>query len=137
MVGYQPGGDLEVIVQRLGGKVVHTDWESARETGSMEVRGPKDFTINLSPFSGGRRARFTIAHELGHYIMHSRQGQIPLQIMRDGTGRVEWEANWFAAGFLMPREFFLERAKAGFGDAELAEYFDVSEAAVQLRRTSV
>ena len=136
-VGYKSGGDLVSIVNKLGGTINYEDWESARETGSMEVRGPQDFVINLSPLSGGTRARFTIAHELGHYILHSNLGARPLKICRDGEGRLEWEANWFAAGFLMPAREMREKMAEGLGDAELAVHFDVSEAAAKFRRESL
>lgn len=136
-LGYEPGGDIEAIVRRLGGEVVVSDWESAKETGSIQVRGERDFTIYLSPFSGARRSRFTIAPELGHYILHSAAGEKPLFVRRDGSGRLEWEANWFAAGFLMPQEEFVRKVGEGMGDAELAIYFDVSMAAVTIRKQSI
>lgn len=135
---YEPGGNLQEIIEKLGGKIEHTDWVSVRETGSVEVRGKGDFTIYLSPYSGQRRARFTMAHELGHYILHSKFGEIPLTIGRDGAeNRIEWEANWFAAGFLMPETDFKTQVERELSDAELAEYFDVSEAAVKIRREAL
>ena len=137
-LGYQAGGNLEQIIEGLGGKVHRTDWASALETGSLEVKGEKDFAIYLSPFSGERRTRFTMAHELGHYVLHSDLGKTPLTIKRDGeNSRVEWEANWFAAGFLMPAEKFNVLAAQGWSDAELGEYFDVSEAAAEIRRKAL
>lgn len=136
-LGYTPGSDMEVIVKKLGGDVTVSDWESARNTGSITVKGPKKFTISLSPLSGERRSRFTIAHEIGHYMLHSQLGKIPISVRRDGSGRVEWEANWFAAGFLMPEEEFKARQSEGYGEAELAEYFGVSVAAVQVRQSTL
>ncbi|MDB6154018.1 MAG: hypothetical protein JWL90_2471 [Chthoniobacteraceae bacterium] len=136
-LGYAPGGDLEKLVQKLGGQVTVGDIASARETGSITVDGPKQFTISLSPYSGDRRSRFTIAHELGHYILHSKAGAIPLSVARDGSGPVEWEANWFAAGFLMPEQELQDKMAAGWGDAELAQHFHVSQAAVQIRKQSL
>ena len=136
-LGYKPGSDLEDLVAGLGGRIVYADLESVRDTGSIDVRGPEDFTISLSPFAGGRRTRFTIAHELGHYILHSQLGLKPIRVRRDGSDRVEWEANWFAAGFLMPEAEFKRKVRAGFTNAMLAEHFDVSEAAVEIRRSSL
>ena len=136
-LGFSPGDNIEQFIERLGGRVTKSDWESARETGSITVRGPNDFEISLSPMSGDRRSRFTIAHELGHYVLHSYAGKKPLKVQRDGSGPVEWEANWFAAGFLMPEHVFRSKINEGFGDAELAEYFGVSKEAVQIRRQSL
>lgn len=136
-LGFSPGDNIEQLIERLGGRVTKSDWESARETGSIIVRGPRDFQISLSPMSGDRRSRFTIAHELGHYILHANAGNKPLYVRRDGSGPVEWEANWFAAGFLMPEEAFRAKVAEGLGDAELAEHFRVSKEAVQIRRQSL
>ena len=136
-LGFSPGDNIEQLIVRLGGRVTKSDWESARETGSITVRGPHDFEISLSPMSGDRRSRFTIAHELAHYVLHANAGKKPLKVRRDGSGPVEWEANWFAAGFLMPEDVFRAKVAAGFGDAELAEHFGVSKEAVQIRRQSL
>lgn len=134
-VGYAPGGNIEKIVATLGGTITDDHWDSPNATGYIEVRGPRDFTINLSPLAGGKRRRFTIAHEVGHFILHSQLGKIhPLRITRDGSNRLEWEANWFAAGFLMPADEFKRLADEGRNDAELAHHFDVSMAAVEIRR---
>lgn len=136
-LGYRPGDDIEAVVAKLGGRVTISDWNSARNTGSITVNGPQDFHISLSPLSGERRSRFTIAHEIGHYVLHSQLGKKPIVVKRDGSGRVEWEANWFAAGFLMPEQDFKQKVSEGYGDAELAEHFGVSVAAVQIRQESV
>lgn len=134
-LGYKPADDLLSIVKRLGGEVEVADWESVGSTGSITVHGKGKFTISLSPISGDRRDRFTIAHELGHYILHSQMGAVsPMTVNRAGTGRVEWEANWFAAGFLMPEKEFRQKWEAWKSEARLAVHFDVSEAAVEIRK---
>lgn len=135
-LGYAPGGDIEAVVTKIGGTITNDHWESSNNTGYIVVRGPRNFTIDLSPLASGYRRRFTIAHELGHYVLHSRLGKVaPVKIPRDGTGRLEWEANWFAAGFLMPAAEFKRLAKLGWNDAELSRHFDVSMAAVEIRRS--
>ncbi len=56
------------------------------------------------------RFRFTVAHELGHYLLHPRDvpdkvvSKADLTVWNDATE--ECEANIFAAEFLMPREIF-------------------------------
>src|SRR5262249_40898566 len=71
-LGYVPGGDIEDVVARLGGRIEHSDWNPARQTGYIEVYGPARFLIALSPYASHRRSRFTVAHELGHYTLHTR-----------------------------------------------------------------
>ncbi|MBW8782955.1 MAG: ImmA/IrrE family metallo-endopeptidase [Verrucomicrobia bacterium] len=135
-LGYQPGGDIEHVVRLLGGMVTDEHWDSPSATGYIEVRDSRDFTINLSPLASGTRRRFTTAHELGHYILHTHMGKLhPVRITREGSNRLEWEANWFAAGFLMPTAEFKRLVKEGRNDAELAFHFDVSMSAVEIRRT--
>lgn len=136
-LGYRPGDDIEAVVERLGGKITVADRNSKHDTGAIQVRGKNDFLIALSPLTAHRRSRFTIVHEVGHYMLHSQMGRIPIQVRRDASGRVEWEANWFAAGFLMPEEEFKAKRADGWGDAELAEHFGVSIAAVVIRKESV
>ena len=41
-----------------------------------------------------------IAHELGHYFLHSEMGQKVGKFPRYGEGRLEAEANWFGRAFL-------------------------------------
>ena len=92
----------------FGGKIEYQqydDWLQTEE-GSIIVRGHRDFTIFISNFTSSTRDRFTIAHELGHYVLHSQMGKIQGRAQRFtalGTkDLVEYEADWFAAGFLMP-----------------------------------
>ena len=77
------------------------------------------------------RSRFTIAHELGHFLMHDPKARA--YAARGDTGRIEWEANWFAAGFLMPTKQFKELKVKGFSSEELAGYFHVSRQAAEIR----
>lgn len=52
--------------------------------------------------------------------------------------RAEWEANWFAAAFLMPSVPFRFRASALGGRlSAIAEEFDVSEQAARIRGQSL
>lgn len=135
-VGYQPGGDLEEIVQKLGGTIVFQPWAEATEGGSLEVYpAKKSFLMRISPLVGRFRNRFTIAHELGHYFLHSDVGQKPIQALREGSGRVEWEANWFAAGFLMPAKQFREDWDTLKGNVgKLISLYQVSEQVIEIRQ---
>lgn len=78
------------------------------------------------------RARFTLAHELGHfYLEHGRYLERELLHPRDfelqqstqmptaDVERLEWQANVFAAHLLMPKTAFLERL------ARLALIYDI------------
>jgi Zn-dependent peptidase ImmA (M78 family) len=139
-LGFQPGASLLPIVKKLGGKIVYVDWElESSKTGSIVVDEEGKFRIHLPWHTSPQRDRFTIAHELGHYVVHflwkrHRGEEIPnLEAARDGTGREEWEANWFAAAFLMPDGHFRKAFDAHRDIAKVAEEFDVSHAAAEVR----
>ena len=71
--------------------------------------------------AGDNRARFTAAHEFGHALMHSaaHRHYARADHIRNETDP-EWQANEFAAAFLMPADSFrscrsVEEAQLRFG----------------------
>jgi predicted transcriptional regulator len=145
-VSYSPGTDLISIVAKLGGRISTQNVLDFNRiaSGSIRVDGPSQFEIFLASHTGPVRDRFTIAHELGHYVLHylyaNRNGTIVqrLEAQRYGSGPVEWEANWFAAGFLMPMAEFRERFAASRGSlASMAVEFGVSLEAARIRAASI
>lgn len=76
------------------------------------------------------RQTFTVAHELGHHLMHrewaeSTQYRVLLRDTTDYVDPYEQEANAFAAHLLVPREM-LERYEKIASVAELSKLFLVS-----------
>ena len=99
--------------------------------------------VNASEAMSGdtptRRIRFTIAHELGHWICHARGlDDAPTycrsqDLAEDADRALEREANVFGAELLMP-EAAVREAWAACGDRdELASRFGVSALAAQWR----
>ena len=83
----------------------------------------------------GRR-RFTIAHEIGHFMLHQEQRCQPeLGGAVGEAGRVEeGEADAFAAELLMPEHLVREAVRTHGTDAtRLADRFEVSRKAMQAR----
>lgn len=86
------------------------------------------------------RYRFTVAHELGHYVEHSERPQPAAEMdyvdRRSDVDRGRPEevyANQFAGALLMPeQELRAERAR-GRNDVQLARHFGVSLSALQYR----
>lgn len=139
-VDFMPGDRIEPLIERLGGCVTYLrSLESIEATdGSLLVYGPRNFEIKVSAFTGPERDLFTIAHELGHYVLHSDRGNKRIKAARFGSDRVEWEANWFAAGFLMPEEDFrLTCAKCERNPSLVAARYMVSPKAAQVRMLSL
>lgn len=134
----KPGGDLFKVIRDLGGRIHYqSPFSGVGDEDTVFVHGEGDFDIVLSELMSSRRNRFTAAHELGHYVLHSKVGKIPLKAARRGTGRSEWEANWFAAGLLMPKPQFLEQWEKGQTLPLLADYFLVSLPAAEVRAKSL
>lgn len=137
-----PAKSVENVVHRMGGRidiVPYSQWFD-NNNGSIEIRGVRDFTIFIPNFSPTSRDRFTIAHELGHYILHSHFGSRTGILKRSGIDeRIEWEANWFAAGFLMPADLFKEQWNSMLANERsakirmIASFFMVSEQAAAYR----
>lgn len=135
-LGYTPGAELEPFVRSLGGEIRYDSWGNQEDGGSLEVYPDQTpaFIIRLAAFAGNLRNRFTVAHELGHYFLHSGGGKKRICVARAGTGRLEWEANWFAAAFLLPAEQFkCDWNKYGKSVARMVSVYKVSEAVVEIR----
>lgn len=143
-IGFGPGDSIEELVQRVGGKlVVGTSGFGDEDSGSIIARDTDDFDIFVSGHTSLKRDRFTIAHEIGHLLLHfkSIKDEDPGAVMRATRyvdpgdreqQRAEWEANWFAAAFLMPSEEFTEAFRAG-GVENAALICDVSLHAAKIR----
>lgn len=102
--------NIRDIIESFGGTVQIVDTLKTLDMhGSLFVHKPYDFDILLPSHTSMFRDIFTLAHELGHYLLHTEIGKKERhQAARYGNGIVEWEANWFAAGFLMPSEQLFE-----------------------------
>ena len=142
----EPGDVLESLVARLGGRVTYNgSYESiGGAPPSIVAAGLRDFTIYLPIDTSQVRDRFTIAHELGHLFLH-----LPMVQKRWPSGRMratrwvdqsdsqqqraEWEANWFAAAFLMPSEDFRDYWEQAPDLERIASKFAVSEKAAKYR----
>lgn len=139
---FKPGDDIHQLMENIGGtvRIEDTLMEDPEKSGSLFVDGPSDFTIIVPAHTSQVRDRFTIAHEFGHFILHyvwARKNQGAqferMMALRKGSDRVEWEANWFASGFLMPETAFKEAFRRLGGVDGVAKEFEVSRSAAEIR----
>lgn len=120
-IGREPSDDFSGILIRKDGKAL----------------------IGVNSTESHVRQRFTIAHELGHFILHPQKEAFvdyrdnQKDIMR--TPR-EKQANAFAAALLMPRTRLMKDVKTKFKSgiyeedlAELADEYEVSTEAMKYR----
>jgi hypothetical protein len=134
------GFDLRELVQRNGGDIEYIGFMDEDQTDAIIVEPDGSFVIRLSSQTGVLRDNFTIAHELGHKLLHwpmvrQRHEGFGMKATRSVDAqnqdlvRCEWEANWFASAFLMPSDEFSEAYAKGIA----SEVFGVTVAAVEIR----
>lgn len=99
------------------------------------------YIITINKYHSENRKRFTLAHELGHYMMHKdflkSNGNIEDKMLFRNNltqDKIEIQANEFAAQLLMPEIEFKSAINQGINSiAELAKKFQVSAAAIKYR----
>ena len=136
--------DPAAAARRLGIAVFNTEFADAAVSGIFRKVGDA-FEIHVDATSSPKRARFSAAHELGHYVLH--RGEVDAVVDSDvnmyrrgpateSTGaerRREYQANMFAVEFLMPADKVREAYGVTNDLGRLARVFDVSEEAMGYR----
>jgi Zn-dependent peptidase ImmA (M78 family) len=80
------------------------------------------------------RRRFTVAHELGHYILGHQHAPRDTSDFSRSRSPIEVQANQFAAELLMPAQVVRTMALSGRATVDqLAETFAVSRQAMEYR----
>ena len=99
---------------------------------------PPAYCIEVNGAHSEKRRRFTLAHEIGHFLLH--RDMIGDGIQDDALYRsrlsneIEAEANRLAARILMPPEFVRKIYRAGVKSLSgLCAAFEVSEEAMRIR----
>jgi IrrE N-terminal-like domain len=107
-----------------------------------ENGGAEGFSIVVRASDAFVRRRFTVAHEIGHFVLH--RDRIGSSLTDDAMYRSnlssweEVEANQFAAKILMPTVLLSHYIGLHGKDAKvLAGLFEVSEAAMKIRLGSL
>ena len=138
-------GEVPVPVVRIAAalriRVVETAFTESGLAGLIVVDAAER-TIYVSRSDPPARQRFTIAHELGHFWMHMRSGDVrgfkdfgPQLAFRSDNNltALEREANAFAAELLMPRAQVRQLARQGLLADDVQRYFEVSHEAASIR----
>ena len=143
----QPPVPIEDIAMAEGALIVRQH-SNGPESG-FALREGERWIIGVNTQTSRRRQRFSVAHELGHLLLH--EGTLIVSSVRIdlrdgisslGTDKQEVEANRFAAELLMPRKIVQSAASTRIREglpgrdeliAELAREFDVSNEAMGYR----
>lgn len=122
-------------------------------SGFIFKQNGKPTVIGVNAHHHPNRQRFTLAHELGHFVLHDitdvHVDQFVMRLRNSASGSGEdlneVEANRFAAALLMPKNLISEEIeRLGLDDLsddwsiqQLAKQFQVSVQAMSLRLPSL
>jgi Zn-dependent peptidase ImmA (M78 family) len=143
---FNPPIDLHEICRRLGLPIAHE--RLGRDVSAMLLRNGERGVIAVNSSHPLVRQRFSIAHEIGHFLLHKgvyidKVTRVNQRVTRAtiGIDPDEVQANAFAAELLMPFQLVLREfttaVRDGHGEAvlikRLAARFQVSEQAMEIR----
>lgn len=135
--------DPVAIARNLGVDVVEVELDDEIAGAILKEPG-QDPTIFLNGKDSPNRQRFTAAHELGHYVMHSNapdefdyiDNRSAFEDESD-ENMAEIFADHFATALLMPEAEVKRLLKDHFTATQVAAYFGVSQDAAYFRLNAV
>jgi len=113
-LGLNPIPDLIDLLESKGILVISTDVEIDTKFDGLQAEINGQPVIVISSHWSGDRQRFTLAHELGHILVHGR--------LSEGLDE-EKVCNRFASAFLLPKKTFYEHFGQKRHDFEVRELF--------------
>lgn len=145
----RPPVPVEKIASGLG--IVIRYSPAKDELSGALIRNSSEVVIGVNSAHHEHRRRFTIAHEIGHFVLHKgiqlhvdQDFRINLRDSRSSAAEdiEEIEANRFAAQLLMPFQFIWKDARGRTTSetdliAELSRKYLVSPRAMELRLQSL
>ncbi|MBS1611804.1 MAG: ImmA/IrrE family metallo-endopeptidase [Bacteroidetes bacterium] len=122
--------DLKKVLSHFGLELVIGSFEDKNIAGAYMRAEKKIYVSKDNPYN---RTAFTIAHELGHHVLHNK-GEEVLYRRNTDFGEVnaqdEAEANWFAAALLMPKDKIFHLWSITQNLEKMATIFGVSSSAM-------
>ena len=116
------------------------------ESGHIKREEDGRYVIRINRHETRERQRFTLAHEIAHYLLHRdeidrhEEGIVDNVLYRSGASeQTEYEANRLAADLIMPSNLVREKMDTlGTPTSDeiidrMAEIFQVSKAAMEIR----
>lgn len=135
---WQPGRfpvDIEAIARGMGLRIEYTYLREG-VSGMVRARPDEIPTIYVDRDENPARQRFTIAHELGHFVERSNQGKADFAFIDERGTKYdlhEFYADEFAGNLLMPRSEIQRLRARGETNVQMASHFGVSVPAMVKR----
>lgn len=131
-----------IIARNLGIKVLQGKMD--RNIAGFILKEASDSapTIYLNETNTTDRKRFTLAHELGHYVKNEDGAEIAYvdyrnELSKGGTDQIERWCKEFAAELLMPKAVIMKCWAQGMKERELRRILDVSKKVMDVRMRSL
>lgn len=134
------------LAKEMGIRVFNAAWPddiSGKIQKDEKLGGSSGFAIFVNKDHHANRRRFTIAHEIAHYVLHEEQigdGIFDDALYRSGlSNSIEAQANSLAADILMPWRILNRYISSNINDdgepniEELARIFQVSQQSMGFR----
>lgn len=132
--------DIESVISSFEGLVIRREQMPSNVSGYFKNENGK-WIIGVNQAHHPNRQKFTMAHELGHYILHKEKdiNIVDTTLFRnEESDSVEYMANEFASKLLMPEDEVRELVAEGVKNiGDLAECFGVSASAMKYRVLSM
>lgn len=133
--------DIDALADKLGLSVYYEKMDTD-QAGAILIESDKCGII-INEKDAPVRQRFTLAHEIGHFVSYKLQDKTGSVIeYRDGASSLgknleEVFANKFAAAILMPKIKLYEVKKIINDCDELSEWFNVSSESMKYRLSNI
>lgn len=124
-LGLEPIHDIIEVAELLGFTVISMNYQEDKVDAfsSMNtINGNSYFIITTGDSGSFYRQQFSIAHEIGHWVLH--QNINPQELDRDEYKIIEEEANKIASILLLPKESFGNELKSKIVD-EIDTYYNL------------
>lgn len=142
--------DLFELCQNFGIGVYNADFDNDKVSGMLSKTPEGKWSIYINHNDSPRRKRFTVAHELGHYLSYLANSHSKIFLDSNGSIKdvgvflrgentdpeakvMEAEANAIAAEILMQPAVVKKLVEDNMNVEAMAEYFGVSDSAMTFR----